>query len=486
MTDIHNATPPRGDAGPPADPYRPRYHFTPRRGWMNDPNGLVWFDGEYHLFFQHEWPRGWGHAISRNLVSWTELPLALAPDERGHIWSGSVVVDRRNTSGLFPNGAGLVALFTHWRDGHQEQSLAYSHDRGRTWIRYPANPVIANPGLADFRDPKVFWYEPGGSWVLVLAAGDRVQFYRSTDLQRWEVLSAFAGLPGEAPGVWECPDLVALPVEGQPGRQVWTLHLSKNGPDGSWMQYYIGDFDGAAFRAEALARTDGGRDFYAAITWSDLPDPDRRLWIGWLNNWKYAHRLPTAPWQGAMSIPRDLLLRETPAGLRLVQRPAPELRQLRRPGIRLASLRIGTTPRALPEPPSGAYELLAVLRPGNAGEVGVRVRAGGGQGTTIGYRPAAGTLFLDRRRSGAVDFAPGFADVSEIPLALADGTLRLHIFVDRSTIEVFADDGAATLSALVFPAAHCNRIELYAEGGAAMLDTLELYELRGGPDTVTR
>jgi fructan beta-fructosidase len=462
-----------------ADPYRPLLHFTPREGWMNDPNGLVYFDGEYHLFFQYLWPRTWGHAVSADLMHWTELPLALDADELGQIWSGSAVVDWRDSSGFFGGAPGLVAIFTHRQEDSQSQSIAYSDDRGRTWHKYAHNPVIVNRDLPDFRDPKVFWYAPGNHWALALAAGDHIQFHTSTNLRQWTYASSFYPPRGERMGVFECPDLFPLPIENSAERQVWVLHLSRLNSRGSWMEHIFGEFDGTTFQpldAQALpATTDYGRDFYAAVSWSDIPAEDgRRIWIGWANNWVYANHTPTTPWQGAMSLPRQLRLQQRADGLRLIQQPVVELLLLRT-DLRQMTLQLTAAPQALTVR-SAVFEMLVDLQLGQAQEVGIRVRVGEGQATTIGYRRQGGVLFLDRRQSGAVDFAPSFAGIDEAPLTPEADTIRLRIIVDRSVVEVFADDGAVVLTSLMFPDPASDGIELYALGGDDAVAEVQLYE----------
>ena len=456
------------------DLHRPRYHFTPRENWMNDPNGLVYFDGEYHLFFQYSLPRHWGHAVSHDLVHWQELPIGISPDELGEIWSGSAVVDWYNTTGLFAEKPGLAALFTHWNRGVQVQSLASSDDAGRTWQKYARNPVLPNPGHADFRDPKVFWHEPTARWVMALAAGDHIQFYCSPDLLVWSFASEFrAEIGPRAAGVWECPDLVELPIEAEDDH-AWVLHLSTSGPDGSYMHTFIGTFDGTTFQAESHVVADYGEEFYAGVTWSGIPhDHDRVLWIGWMNNWRYANAITTSPWQGAMTIPRELRLIRTAAGLRLAQRPVRELVAKRGELFHLAGVRAAGT-YAIPVA-SAAFEMIVELRPEQANTFGLAVRVGNGQRTIVGYDVSGEQLFIDRRESGQV-FHPSFPGVHTAPLALDDGLLRLHIFVDTCSVEVFAAHGTIVLTDLIFPDPEATGLAMYAEGIVEIV-SLEIYPL---------
>lgn len=477
------------------DRYRPRFHFTPTDSWMNDPNGLVYLEGEYHLFYQYRTPRHWGHAVSTDLVRWTHLPIALYPDHLGAIYSGSAVVDSGDTSGFFDGQPGLVAIFTHHNSneapaGPQVQSIAYSRDRGRTWTMYDRNPVIANPGVADFRDPKVFRHEPTGRWVMIVTFnGDRVRLYTSRNLREWTFASEFGLGQGARDGIWECPDLFALPVDGQ-GRMKWVLHVSLlyrgqerigDKPD---MQYFIGDFDGTSFTSDHPANTvlwsDYGRDNYAAVTWSDLPHADgRRIAIGWMNNWTYARRVPTSPWQGAMTIPRELHLRQRPEGVRLAQTPIAELQRLRGRASRLEGRPIAPDGPLRVPGIGDAVEIQATFELGTAIECGIRLRSDETHVTTVAYDAGNALLVVDRAHSGQTGFSPAFAGMRQAPLTPVGGRIALHIFVDRSSIEVFGDDGAVVVTSLIFPepASADLELEVYAVDGTVRLVSLELYRL---------
>ena len=336
-----------GSAPEYSEPLRPQFHFTPVRNFMNDPNGLVYYKGEYHLFYQHN-PLGpkwghmsWGHAVSRDFLHWEHLPVALKEEHGVMIFSGSAVVDRNNTSGFCKPANGdpscLVAIYAGHGHNRQTQNLAYSNDRGRTWTKYAANPVL-DLGLKDFRDPKVFWHEPTARWIMVTVLPDqhKVRFFGSSDLKRWEALSDF-GPAGATGGVWECPDLFPLRVDGDPSDIRWVLDVDINPgaiAGGSGGQYFVGTFDGRTFvNDNAPDRTlwvDYGKDFYATISFSDIPPSDgRRIWMGWISNWLYANVEPTTVWRGAQSVPRRLTLRRTPNGIRLVQSPIAELTALR-------------------------------------------------------------------------------------------------------------------------------------------------------------
>jgi sucrose-6-phosphate hydrolase SacC (GH32 family) len=627
--------------------YRPQFHFTPPSNWMNDPNGLVYLDGEYHLFYQHN-PFGnrwghisWGHAISQDLVHWEHLPIAI-PEENGVMaFSGSAIVDATNTSGFGnPGHPPLVAVYTSYRsaDRNQAQYLAYSLDHGRTWKHYSGNPVL-DIKSTDFRDPKVFWYEPDQRWimVLVLAAERKVSIYGSQDLKQWTHLSDF-GPAGAIGGAWECPDLFPLEVEGSSGLSKWVLQVDLDRravAGGSGGQYFIGSFDGERFlqdkpaedfslsqKGEVLATFDeslptgwkregkafeiapsssvtgalgpgvlhsgrsgedttgsvtsapfplkqwdylsflvgGGRnkeklavelivgnqvvrhtsayngdvldwiswdirpfhersgvlrvtdqstenywghlvvdhivlsdepalpsvyrgrwvdygmDFYAVTSWSGIPT--RRIWLAWMNNWLYAEDIPTAPWRSAMTIPRELRLRSEEGSLQLVQTPIRELRKLQKDHVQIAATTVNSE-KVLEQINGNQLELEATFEVCSAQEVGLIVhRANGGQGTVIGYDIRQGQLFVDRRGAGQEDFNSAYSTRSSGPLAAPHGRVKLHIFVDHSSVEVFGNDGETVLTTRVFPEHGSLGVALFANNGDARLLTLDAWKLR--------
>ncbi|MCI3983821.1 GH32 C-terminal domain-containing protein [Bacillus vallismortis] len=477
--------------------YRPQYHFTPEANWMNDPNGMVYYDGEYHLFYQYhpyglQWgPMHWGHAVSKDLVTWKHLPVALAPDDKGTIFSGSAVVDKNNTSG-FQTGEEkpLVAIYTQDREGHQVQSIAYSNDKGRTWTKYAGNPVIPNPGKKDFRDPKVFWYEKENKWVMVLAAGDRILMYTSKNLKQWTYASEFGEGQGSHGGVWECPDLFELQVDGNPNRKKWVMQVSiGNGAvsGGSGMQYFVGDFDGTHFKNENPSNqvlwTDYGKDFYAAVSWSDIPSSDgRRLWLGWMSNWQYANDVPTSPWRSAASIPRELKLKTLTGGARVVQTPVKELQTIRGNARKWKNQTISPASQNVLAGLSGdAYELHAEFQvtPGSAAEFGFKVRTGKNQFTKVGYDRKNAKLFVDRSKSGNVTFHPTFNTGKQTaPLKPVNGRVKMRIFVDRSSVEVFGNDGQQVITDIILPDRSSNGLELYAANGGVKVKSLAAYPLQ--------
>jgi fructan beta-fructosidase len=474
------------------EPYRLRYHFTPPAKWMNDPNGLVYYEGEYHLFYQHNpedtvWgPMHWGHAASRDLVNWQHLPIALFPDENGAIFSGSMVVDWHNTAGFGEEA--MIAIFTHDQNGRQSQSLAYSTDKGRTWAKFAGNPVLLPPAnIRNFRDPKVFWYGDAetGHWVMAVTGGTVILFFTSSDLKYWTPTGGFGFGYGATEAVWETPDLFQLPVDGSPDtRWVLSVGVGNGGPaGGSGTQYFTGSFDGETFSSENPKDTvlwaDFGADFYAAQSWNEAPS-GRRLWIGWLNNWRYADTIPTATWRGAFSLPRELSLTSTPDGIRLVQQPIPELEKLRgkrrdwqnetiTPGVNLSSRLESETSEIIAE-----FRITPNME---ANRLGFRLRSGNGGQTSVGYTTKSRTLFIDRAECGQAEFSPAFPGVHTAQLDPQDGLIRLHIFVDRASIEVFGNDGLVAISDQIFPCAGGSSLELFADGGSVQVNHLTIFQL---------
>jgi sucrose-6-phosphate hydrolase SacC (GH32 family) len=652
------------------EPWRPQFHFTPATNWMNDPNGMVIYDGEYHLFYQfnpfgNKWGHmSWGHAVSRDLVHWEHLPVALQEENGVMIFSGSAVVDWKNTSGFGKDGKPpLVAIYT----GHyttrpiQNQHIAHSNDRGRTWTKYSGNPVL-DIGEKDFRDPKVFWHEPTQRWIMVVSwpTHRNVRFYASPNLKDWTHLSDF-GPAGSTQGIWECPDLFPVAVEkskivnrkSEIINQRWVLivNVGSGAPaGGSGCQYFVGMFDGIQFtldasypksqpefvpegkvladfesddyagwratgdafgaapahgkiggqqnvdgfrghglvntfldgdkaegtltspvfeishdylsfligggnhadktclnlrvndrvvrtatgdngehlawkswdvrelrgrkatleivdrdsggwghinvdhilladaparpRTESALWADWARDFYAAVSWNDVPRRDgRRLWIGWMSNWEYANDVPTSPWRSAMSVPRELSLRETPDGLRLVQKPVRELARLRGKQYRLNDATLAEAKAWLARHQC-AGDLLEVAvefdSVQSTEELGLRIVTGTNEATVVRWQKAQGLLSLDRTRSGRVDFHPRFSGIHAAPLHLAHGRLRFQLFLDASSLEVFANDGEAVMTDLIFPASGGRKVELLSEPGTATshVRSLQLWGLR--------
>lgn len=486
-----------------AEPYRPQFHYTPPRNWMNDPNGLVYHEGTYHLFHQYN-PEGptwghmsWYHATSTDLVHWTHQGVAIPEEGNEMIFSGSAVVDHENTSGFgtAEDTSPMVAIYTsHYTlsgdSVDQAQSLAYSTDGGKTWTKYDGNPVLEHPD-PDFRDPNVFWYAPEQKWVMavVLSTQHTIQFYESTDLKHWSHLSDF-GPAGATGGIWECPALFRVPVEGTEERTRWVLQVDLNPgavAGGSGAQYFVGQFDGTTFtpregsRKNAPHWVDYGPDFYAAIPWNNVPaEENRAVWLAWMNNWSYAEHTPTSPWRSAQSIPRSVHLRRIDGTLRLTQRPVEELRRLRDDHVQERERAFGPGTTALDEEgiSGNTFELIATFEPGDAETVGLDVRVGDTEKTRIGYDAAADSVFVDRRPSGTTGFHEDFASRNSAPLALQNGRVTLHVFVDRSSVEVFANDGARVLTQRIFPSPSSTGVSLFAQGGTAQLVRLDAWSLR--------
>jgi fructan beta-fructosidase len=479
--------------------YRPQFHFSPEEEWMNDPNGMVYYEGEYHLFYQYHphgttWgPMHWGHAISQDLVHWEHLPIALAPDDNGMIFSGSAVVDWNDTSGFFNGGTGLVAIYTsadtypNSERPRQRQSIAYSLDKGRTWMKYENNPVLSDESITDFRDPKVFWHKETNKWVMILAAGQTVRLYTSTNLKDWEFASEFGEGHGSHLGVWECPDLFELPVDNDSNQKKWVLFLSiGDNPaykEGSRTQYFIGDFDGKTFTNEYTPETtlwiDGGRDNYAGVTWSDLPAEDgRRIYVGWMSNWKYANLTPTMEWRSAMTIPRVLSLKTLEEGIRLVQKPVKELKDIRTNSVRMFDKVIKPGENILGDMKSSSFEIIAEFEINNECEFGFKVRKSATEETIIGYNTKSKKLFVNRTNAGDNSFHEAFADQHEVELKPHENKIKLHMYVDWSSVEVLGNDGEQVMTDLIFPTEDGQEIELFSSGSEVKMDSLEFHELR--------
>ena len=436
------------------EPHRPVYHHTPAYGWMNDPNGMFYKDGTWHLYYQYN-PYGsqwenmtWGHSTSTDLVHWEHHPAPIGPDGLGAIFSGSCVVDKDNTAG-FGQGA-IVAFYTSAGD-HQVQSMAYSTDNGMTFTKYVGNPVITSQ-LPDFRDPHVFWNEEAGHWNLILAAGQEMQIYSSANLKEWKLESAFGHGYGNHGGVWECPDLMKLPVAGT-DKEKWMLicNINPGGPwGGSAAQYFIGDFDGKTFTCESKPNVtkwmDYGKDHYATITFDNAPD-GRRVGIAWMSNWQYANQVPTRQFRSANSIAREYGLFEYNGETYCSTKPVKEMDALR--GSRLNA-------------PSEACEVVVTLK----GDAQLTLRNSRNEKVVITYNEEDGTIDFDRRHSGDVSFSDAFPTIVTTPTY---GTVRqLRIFIDRCSMELFDGDGKVAMTNLVFPTTPYDRLTLKGKAKATI------------------
>lgn len=481
---------------------RPVFHFTPPNGWLNDPNGLVFLDGEYHLFYQHHphdlvWgPMHWGHAVSRDLIHWEHLPIALYPDEKGFIFSGSAVLDHRNTAGF---GAGsMVAVFTlHTGQGatqQQSQGIAHSHDGGRTWSKFEENPVLEAPaGLKDFRDPKVFWYGPPdtGHWVMALTVFDRVWIYISADLINWEKTDEFGEGVGCHAGVWECPDLFELEVMGG-GQSRWVMLVSvQDGAPagGNGVQYFVGVFDGRCFTVDPQHNktrwADHGPDYYAAVTWNNEPD-GRRIIIGWMNNWPYSNKIPATRWRGMMSVPRELSLMVHEGDIVLQQRPVPELDAIWTSTYQVERLTIQ---------PENGHQLNFMSNPARlqitfevdegatADFFGLCLRQGNGCQTAIIYDRRRGTIGIDRRQSGQQPAEMTENSPHEAILRPQNRLIALDILIDHHSVELFAADGRLVMSELIFPPEEAVGMSIFASGGGVFVRELVVQTRDKRPET---
>lgn len=460
--------------------HRPQFHFSPPAKWMNDPNGMVYYKGTYHLFYQYYpdamvWgPMHWGHATSRDLVHWNHQPVALFPDSLGYIFSGSAVVDINNTSGFAKHGeTPLVAIFTHHdpkgekekRNDFQNQSLAYSLDEGKTWIKYPGNPVLKNPGITDFRDPKVSWYEKGKKWIMTLATKDRITFFSSPDLKAWKKLSEFGEKLGAHGGVWECPDLFPLTLDG---KTIWVLLVSINpgGPNGgSATQYFTGNFDGVKFTPDNTQTkfVDWGTDDYAGVTWSNTGD--RRIFLGWMSNWQYANLVPTYPWRSAMTFPRELSLKHVNGKIYLSSRPAGELESILGNSASLQNLPVKGTVDLSEKVKTAGGKYILKFKTERIKDFGITLSNEAGEELRLGYDQAANQYYIDRSKSGSINFEAGFAKRQTAPRISASAATELILLVDLASVELFADEGFSVMTAIFFPRKPMTKLSLRSPQG---------------------
>ncbi|WP_316818516.1 glycoside hydrolase family 32 protein [Pedobacter nyackensis] len=454
-----------------AESYRPQFHFSPKKGWMNDPNGMIFLNGKYHLFFQHNpnattWgPMHWGHAISTDLVNWQEQKIALYPDSLGTIFSGSAVIDKNNTAGFGKNA--LVAVFTHHdhkveesKSGlpAQHQSLAYSMDEGKTWTKYSGNPVLRSPGLQAFRDPKVMWYEADKQWIMTLATGGSATFYASKDLKSWNKVGEFGVGFGSPEGTWECPDLFSLPVNGG---QKWVLlsSLSSGAPNGgSGTQYFVGQFDGNTFTPDHkdVRWIDYGTDNYAGITWSNTGE--RKIFIGWMNNWTYANVIPEQGWRGAATIARDLNLKQVGNEFYLTSLPVKELNGMTGKTNVIKNIQV-----------KGDYDLSAKIAAFNGKfqlelatvvDESFSLQLGNRKGEMliIGYDKANNNFYMDRSKSGLVSIPNNFAKNIIAPRIAKGSPVSLKLLLDASSAELFADEGLTVMTNTFFNSEPFNQL----------------------------
>ena len=461
--------------------WRPVYHFAPQWGWMNDPNGMVYKDGEYHLFYQYN-PYGsrwgnmnWGHAISRDLVSWEHMPVAISPDGLGTIFSGSAVVDKDNTAGF---GANAIVAFYTQASARQMQSIAYSTDNGRTFKKYAGNPVLTGD-VADFRDPKVSWHEGTHKWILTLAVGQEIRFYSSPNLKDWTYESNFGEGQGNHGGVWECPDLFELPVAGT-SQKKWVLivNINPGGPfGGSATQYFVGSFDGHKFVNESPKATkwmDFGKDHYATVTWSNAPQ-NRVIALAWMSNWQYANEVPTMQYRSSNSVPRDLRLFVKDGETYLQSAPSPELLALRKDKVMSKSFSVGKayTIDQLMSDNKGTYEITMTVRQKKQGNLSMRLMNEQGEEIEYSLDMAKRELTCIRDKSGVAGFSKDF--ITPTVTQVDGGDLQLRFLVDRSSVEAFVNDGRFVMTNLVFPHTPYNKVMFSATGGSVSVKNFTVY-----------
>lgn len=430
-----------------SEQYRPLYHHTPAYGWMNDPNGMFFKDGVWHLYFQHN-PYGsqwenmtWGHSTSTDLIHWTFQGDPVQPDAWGAIFSGSSVVDKNNTAGFGENA--IVALYTSAGE-NQTQSMAYSTDNGKTFTKYDGNPIITS-NVPDFRDPHMFWNEDIKKWNMILAAGQQMNIYSSDNLKDWKFESSFGAEYGSHGGVWECPDLMKMKVRGT-DKEKWMLvcNINPGGPSGgSATQYFVGDFDGHKFTCESKPEVtkwmDYGKDHYATVTFDNAPN-GRHVALAWMSNWQYANQVPTMQYRSANSIPRDLGLFEYKGNTYCSVTPSEEI----------TAARSKKPSKSLSE----ACEMVVNLK----GDATITLSNSKGEKVVMTYKAKDETFSMDRTLSGKTDFSSDFAAITTAPVY---GKMnKLRIFIDKSSIEVFDNDGKMAMTNLVFPTKPYDKVTI--------------------------
>ena len=495
------------------DYYRPEYHHTPLYGWMNDANGLVYKDGEYHLYFQYN-PYGskwgnmhWGHSVSKDLVHWEHLDPAIARDTLGHIFSGSTVIDKNNSAGYGKDA--MIAFYTSASDEHgQIQCMAYSNDNGRTYTKYENNPILTPfDGLKDFRDPKVFWYEPAQKWYMIVSADKNMRFYSSTDLKQWEYLSQFGEGYGVQPNQFECPDFIQLPVDGNKDNMKWVMIVNINPGcsfGGSATEYFIGDFDGKEFKCDTDKSVtkwlDFGKDHYATVCFSNTGD--RIIAVPWMSNWQYANVTPIRQYRGANALPRELSLYTKNGEIYMAANVVKETEALRKSTRNVESLSVEgeTVIDSITDGLNSGVELEMDIVPGKAQTVGFDIMNAKGEKTKIYLDLKAGRAVMDRTESGLIAFGekaePHFKENHDrrktesinyindfalgtwAPLSLCEGkSYHLNVFVDKCSVELFVDGGRIAMTNLVFPTEVYNSLRFYTEGGKAEVKNLSIHKL---------
>ena len=491
--------------------FRPVYHHTPLYGWMNDANGLVYKDGEYHLYFQYN-PYGskwgnmhWGHSVSKDLVHWEHLAPAIARDTLGHIFSGSSIVDQENVAGY---GAGnILAFYTSASDKNgQIQCLAFSKDNGRTFTKYEKNPILCPAdGLRDFRDPKVFRYEPEDKWVMIVSADKEMRFYDSKNLKDWNYMSSFGEGYGVQPCQFECPDMVELPVDGDLNRKKWALIVNVNPGcyfGGSATQYFTGNFDGTKFSCDSQPNVtkwlDWGKDHYATVCFSNTGE--RTIAVPWMSNWQYCNIVPTKQFRSANALPRELSLYTQDGEIYLSAVPVPEIKTLRKEKKEIPAFTVANDYHidSLLADNDGAYELALEITVGEAEIMGFNLFNDKGEKVDIYFNLPETRLVMDRTKSGIVDFGKksvsheievhdrrkttsinyidDFALATWAPIK-KENKYTLDVFVDKCSVEIFLNGGKIAMTNLIFPSEPYNRMCFYSKGGSFQVDSFKAYRL---------
>jgi fructan beta-fructosidase len=473
----------------PTPQWRPKYHFTPEKNWTNDPNGLLFLNGEFQLYYQHnpfenKWGHmSWGHATSKDLIQWKHLPVAIpeivTADTTTWIYSGSAVVDKNNTSGFGKNGKPpIVAIFTgdQPKQHKESQFIAYSNDNGLSFTQYSTTPVI-DLNKSDFRDPNVFWHEASKQWIMTVSMVNEhmVRIYGSKNLKEWTRLSDF-GPAGYTRNGWECPSLLPLVVDEDPKKVKWVLFVSSGGDHGPLIQYFVGDFDGQTFKDEnngsKVLTVDYGDAFYAAIAWRDAPQ-NKKILLGWLQD----GRRETYPWKGQMSIPHDLSIKTTDEGLRLIQQPSSFVtkslakyateKPLLKKNLPINDTRINLTKE---RPFSGnSYWLEAEFAVDKAKKVGFNIAENADITKTIsvGYDTENGQLFIDCTVSEMGNKSR--RNLTQVaPMKAINGVVKIQVLVDNSSLEVFGNDGEKVISTMIYPDNDATNLSVFAEGKATV------------------
>lgn len=489
--------------------YRPNFHFTPKANWMNDPNGMFYLNGKYHLYFQYYpdgnvWgPMHWGHAVSEDMITWEEQAIALYPDDLGLIFSGSAVVDKNNTSG-FGRGdvSPIVAIYTYHNMGgekagelnFQTQAIAFSLDEGMTWTKYDDNPVISNPGIKDFRDPKVIWDDKNDRWIMALAAGNKIMFYGSTNLKEWNLESEFGKDVGQHDGIWECPDLFPIKIEGT-DKTKWVLIVSINpgAPNGgSGTQYFVGDFDGNKFTLDAdfkkqlkkqkSAWLDYGRDNYAGVTWSNISESDgRKLFMGWMSNWEYARDVPTETWRSAMTIARELKLKKFEDNYSLLSTPVSELSKYVSNTILKDTLIVNKQELIISENEADLARLSVQFEMKNFNENKYTFLFHNkfGDSLSFGIDNIEKHYFINRQKSGKVNFSDKFANnISKAKKFDLYSTLNVQILMDKTSIEVFYNEGEVVMTEIFFPNEPFETLSIITSEEKLILENIKIKEFK--------